>query len=216
MHSTSPEEKLLRLIKDATGKKDRHKEEIVYEKPKETVHPPASFKPRRQTDYARRKLILEILNLGSIDLLLRVGLVLLVLIFIFDIFLSNMHIKRVLTSSEKVTEGVNLNPLPEKLSGDFSHFSSDINTRDIFTASLRSTLDSSIANFGSGIAQYVNKLKLLGIISGEKKQAIIEDQSEQRNYTVSEGDYLKELLVEEVGSGKVTFDYKGEKFELFL
>ncbi len=218
MHNSSPEEKLLRLIKDATAKKEKAKEPPVsYQKPPELIKQESVFKGRRQSEYSSRiKRISKILNLESINLILRAGLVLIVFVFIFDIFWSNINIKKILLSADKTSEEINSNPFPEKQSGDFSHFSADINNRDIFTVSSKSTLDSYAVNSGSSIAQSANKLKLLGTISGEKQQAIIEDQDEQKSYTVSAGDYLKDFLVEEVGSGKVRLDYKGEKFDLFL
>lgn len=219
MHKASAEEKLLRLIKDATGKKEKPKvPEAADQNPSEVIKEEPVFKARRKPAVYTKRIerILKIPDLPSLDIILRVGLILMALIFIFDIIQSNIHIKQVLTESEKTPEGTNLNLLPEKLSGDFSRFSSDINNRDIFITSPKSTLDSYTINSGPSIAQYVNKLKLLGTISGEKQQAIIEDETEQKNYTVSAGDYLKDFLVEEVGSGKVRLDYKGEKFDLFL
>ena len=62
----------------------------------------------------------------------------------------------------------------------------------------------------------VKDINLVGIISGANPQVIIEDKKTQKTYYVNKGQAVGEFIIEEIGTGKVIINYKGERFELYL
>jgi len=57
-------------------------------------------------------------------------------------------------------------------------------------------------------------LNLLGIITGDNNQAIIEDKTLKKTYFLYKGDSLGDLKVYDIKESAVILDYKGEKIEL--
>ncbi len=57
-------------------------------------------------------------------------------------------------------------------------------------------------------------LNLLGIITGDNNQAIIEDKGEKKTFFLYKGDTLGELRVYDIKDSAVILEYKGEKIEL--
>jgi type II secretory pathway component PulC len=66
------------------------------------------------------------------------------------------------------------------------------------------------------MAEIISQYNLSGIVSGDNPKAIIEDKKSQKSYFLREGESAGDLTVEKIGAGKVSLDYKGEKFELVL
>lgn len=213
MHKDSAEEKLLKLIKGA-GVKSGHKriddaDALRLNAPKRSEH--------HLTAAAKNRSIPEIgldkirrLNLESLNKFLRLVIGLVCLAFIVSFF-NSKNIKNILNEGTASEEKSDINVLPKPLSADFKGYSASAG-RDVFGAS--TAQPAGAKSLGSG--EITSNLKLLGIISGAKPQAIIEDATEQRTYTVGVGDYFKEFVVEEIGSGKVSFSYKNLRFDLFL
>ncbi|MBU2540444.1 MAG: hypothetical protein KJ593_00930 [Candidatus Omnitrophica bacterium] len=219
MDRPSPEEKLLRLIKDATGKGARQKKKQA--DAQESVQPSSPELPVRtqklRTHQKRiKKLKTPIFSFKFINKVLHTLLVIIFLFFVFNIIYSSREISQVEREGFEKDKDLEFASFPETLEGEFTDYLSAGRRRDIFTSSGMQMISEGLASSIFDAEQYVGKLKLLGIISGIKSQAIVEDQNENKNYTLSVGDYLKEFLVEEVGKGKVLFDYKGEKFDLYL
>jgi len=65
-------------------------------------------------------------------------------------------------------------------------------------------------------AELVKDINLMGIISGDNPQVIIEDKKNQKTYYVNKGQYFGDFLVEDIQAGKVVLNYKGQRFELYL
>lgn len=65
-------------------------------------------------------------------------------------------------------------------------------------------------------ADIVKDVSLVGIISGDNPQAVIEDKKTQKTYYVEKGQSIGDIKVEEIQEGKVILNYKGQKFELYL
>lgn len=63
---------------------------------------------------------------------------------------------------------------------------------------------------------FIKDLNLVGIISGEPPQAIIEDKKAQKTYTLTAGQSFGEFKVESIEEGKVLINYQEQKFELYL
>jgi len=59
-------------------------------------------------------------------------------------------------------------------------------------------------------------MNLLGIISGDNPQAIIEDKNTQKTYYLNKGQNIREFTLEEIKEGRVILNYKGQKLELYM
>jgi len=57
-------------------------------------------------------------------------------------------------------------------------------------------------------------LTLLGIVTGDEDQAVIEDKGADKSYFLYKGDSFKDFTVYDIEDSKVILDYKGEKIEL--
>ena len=55
---------------------------------------------------------------------------------------------------------------------------------------------------------------LLGVITGDDNQAIIEDKKTKRTFFLYKGDSFREFKVYDIREGSVTLDYQGERIEL--
>jgi hypothetical protein len=65
-------------------------------------------------------------------------------------------------------------------------------------------------------ASLIKDINLVGIISGDNPQAIIEDKKSQKNYYLSKGQFIGDLKVEDIEEGKIILNYNGQKYELHL
>ncbi|MGE5197908.1 MAG: type II secretion system protein N [Deltaproteobacteria bacterium] len=59
-------------------------------------------------------------------------------------------------------------------------------------------------------------VNLIGIISGDSPQAIIEDKREQKTYYLTKGQFFGEMMVEDIQADRIIINYKGSRFELYL
>ena len=62
--------------------------------------------------------------------------------------------------------------------------------------------------------ELVKDLVLLGIITGDEDQAVIEDKSGEKSYFLYKGDSFKDFTVNDIKESRVILDYRGEKIEL--
>lgn len=62
----------------------------------------------------------------------------------------------------------------------------------------------------------IKDFNLVGIISGENPQAVIEDKKVQKTYYLSKGQFIGEFQIEDIQEGKIILNYQGQKFELYL
>lgn len=62
--------------------------------------------------------------------------------------------------------------------------------------------------------EILGNLNLLGIITGDNNQAIIEDKTLKKTFFLYKGDLLGELKVYDIKDSVVILEYKGEKIEL--
>lgn len=63
-------------------------------------------------------------------------------------------------------------------------------------------------------SEIAGNLNLLGIITGDNNQAIIEDKTLKKTFFVYKGDLLGELKVYDIKESVVILEYEGEKVEL--
>ena len=64
--------------------------------------------------------------------------------------------------------------------------------------------------------EILGNLSLLGIITGDNNQAVIEDKTLKKTFFLYKGDSIGELKVYEIKNSVVILDYKGEKIELII
>lgn len=61
-----------------------------------------------------------------------------------------------------------------------------------------------------------NDISLVGIITGQTPQAIIEDKKNQKTLYVTEGQFINEYQVKQILEGKIILNYENKNFELHL
>jgi type II secretory pathway component PulC len=59
-------------------------------------------------------------------------------------------------------------------------------------------------------------ITLVGIISGDQPQAVIEDKKNQKTYHLNKGQSFGEFRVEDIQEGKIILENNGKKYELYL
>lgn len=69
---------------------------------------------------------------------------------------------------------------------------------------------------GIASADLIKDINLVGIISGEPPQAIIEDKKAQKTYYLTKGQFIGELQLEGILEGKIILNYEGQNYELYL
>ena len=92
-------------------------------------------------------------------------------------------------------------------------------TRPLFPAPLARTVTPSAVAVAPSVeaSKLAARLSLLGIVSGEQPQAIIEDSQTQKTYFVSEGQMVVDgAIVESINSNGVVLNFLGETIELNL
>ncbi len=88
-----------------------------------------------------------------------------------------------------------------------------IKGKEIFTSVSLAAAGNVIGVAGADIIKDIN---LVGIITGENPQAIIEDKKAQKTYYVTKGQLIGEFKVEDIQERKVILNYQGQNYELPL
>lgn len=120
------------------------------------------------------------------------------------------------TKFSQVTSG-KINESKNYSAGDvlpFEFYLEGIGTRRIFTSSVK---QETYKEPLKGASQDLLKdITLLGIVSGENPQAIIEDKKTQKTWYLNKGQFIGELKVIDITEGKIVLDFNGQVFELNL
>lgn len=69
---------------------------------------------------------------------------------------------------------------------------------------------------GTASADLIKDVNLVGIISGDEPQAIIEDKKAQKTYYLRKGQFIGKLQLENITEGKIILSYEGQRYELYL
>ncbi len=96
----------------------------------------------------------------------------------------------------------------------YEYYLDGIKNRQIFSS--QATQQESEGAKSAVNAQMIKDLSLIGIISGENPQIIIEDKKNQKTFYLSKGQFISEFQVEDIQEGKATLNYQGQKYELYL
>jgi len=243
---TTPEERLLRLIKrkktpsegvteekkDISERKERlpernarsaersdrfaerRGEPLAREEKKERV--PRQLSPKPGLDKTREGIISDI---PKILIILSIGLVIYLIadfLFITPYFRHKIDTINIQPARTDRVEGEAAIPSEDKPKEDpakpYSYYSKDIENRNIFKPLGRSGKK----GVNAGTMSIKENLNLIGIITGEELQAAIEDKSSGKTYFVYKGEYIDDILVEDILENKVILDFRGERFELTL
>jgi len=107
-------------------------------------------------------------------------------------------------------------PLQEEIR-PFEFYQKGIEGRNVFSASPAAPAGSAEAPAaGPAGADLIKDINLVGIITGENPQAVIEDKKTQKTYYLTKGQFIGELQVEDIKEGKIIINYQGRRLEVYL
>ena len=234
--NTSPEERLLRLIRGERRKSSRKDEKI----PKD-IRASQSEEGTQQAPVLRKKWHKKLslsgnFNLSKIKEYLSFNQINRILLEIFLVLGVYLLVGFLITSPGKIEKRIlALAPLdikhptglgkvkgkpieiPEKTdvtrTEPVSHYTQSVKSRNLFTAT---GLETRPVRLSPTFLEMVSKLKLQGIISGPNPQAVIEDTKAKQVYFLSPGERIGEIELKEILPGKVKLNYYGQEAELPL
>lgn len=98
----------------------------------------------------------------------------------------------------------------------FEFYLQGITGRKIFgSLALPETISQELPESGVN-SDVLKDITLLGIISGEDPQAVLEDKLSGKSYSLRKNQFMNEYMIEDIREGKVILNYKGQRFELNL
>lgn len=95
----------------------------------------------------------------------------------------------------------------------YSFYFEGITGRRIFSGA---SAQDSQRPIGTASADLIKDINLVGIISGDEPQAVIEDKKAQKIYYLKKSQYIGELQLEDILEGKIILNYNGQSYELYL
>lgn len=104
--------------------------------------------------------------------------------------------------------------LPEKIGAEaksYDVYAQSLTRRGIFGSSgnRQDSLDAAPVST-------IKDINLVGIISGDNPQAIVEDKKMSKTCYLSEGQYIGDVKIEDIQEGKVILNENGQLYELYL
>lgn len=189
----SPEERLLKLIR---GKK---KEDVPL-KPS-VKHATYSFARKYLAFFYNSRRII-IITLGA-------SFIYLVASFLYPM-LGLRKIKLPQVTPEKINES---KTEPTQEIKPYEFYLEAAKGRQIFSSAAAQELGQPASGVG---VDSIKDINLVGIISGENPQAVIEDKKTQKTYYLNKGQLMGEFQVEDIQEGKIILNYKGQRYELFM
>lgn len=197
---TSPEEKLLKLIRG--DKKSREK-------------PPAEI-PAVGAEPAIAKGSRDRLKLVNITLVVILAIIAAVLLL--DTVTFNLRKERVAGSATVGVDRLPAEKIPQSERSDTPSNPQQenmglIEARDLFKPQIAAPQSSGM---NEGVFDRLKDLSLKGIIAGDNPQAIIEDTKNQKSYFLNKGQSINRMMVEDILEDRVILKVDGEVFELTL
>lgn len=221
----SPEEKLLRLIRGAKKKvTQRHEESVPKIQPSEggmhQVNKVSAYRKEKESPMVKSVSIslpfrLRELDTRTFKFILIILLACLFVYFIFDIFYtaySKKEIPKILMENEARIAKVGKEPDVLEIK-PYSYYSSPVEGRNIF---MPQQAEAEKIITGPTVEEIRGGLSLIGIIAGERPQAIIEEKKAGKSYFVYKGGSVGQVAVVDILTDSVILEYKGERFELVL
>lgn len=214
----TPEEKLLRLIRRSSNKvsKGRQTDQLTIRKEGESSKPTPSSADFNSSKLKDAKIIFA--GIKSVNFILINRLIIIIVLvalawFLYDLYFYSQQISKPLYSPKSGTKIISLK---EREIKPYSYYQQEISKRNLFKAELLEPESKKVVPAGSTFKELIKSLKLLGIVSGDSPQVIIEDNKLQKTYFLHAGDYLGEIKIEEIYSDRATLEFKGERVSLFL
>jgi len=198
----SPEEKLLRLIK---GKKSP----FFSKKNNKNIAKSSNLTQalRGAIDYLSGTFLNPAHFSRIIPILLIISLIYLSITFIYPLVaLRNIQVPKV-----NIQNSSSVEPQIKEESKPYESYLQGLNKRQIFSSSVNASSSNLPAAAGADV---IKDLNLVGIISGENPQAIIEDKKSQKTYYLIKGQAIGELQIEDIQEGKIILNYRGQRYEL--
>ena len=97
-----------------------------------------------------------------------------------------------------------------------SYFAEQASTKNIFNPLVKDETAAAPAEQGPKLEDIKGQLNLIGIMGGERPQAIIENKKSQKTYFLYKGESFDDITVKDIFENKVVLDYKDQPFELVL
>lgn len=208
----SPEEKLLKLIRGEKKQKDKPAAERI-EPPKISPEPPVKLQGAGQMVGGKMGYF-KVINSALVAVL-----VIIIVFFIFDIIISKLKPPSMVQGEHRQQQAAP--PAAEDIShqqtaAPFSTYA-DVGNRELFKPLRSDIQERAVSQRTSESAQdKLKDLSLIGIIAGEKPQAVIEDKKIQKTYFLYKGQAVNQLTVEDILEDRVILDFYGERLELVL
>lgn len=220
----SPEERLLRLIRSKKPQPVPEEEERATTLKQESPIPLAvtdtgtPFKKGLRWANCRPSLKLaDILRFENLNLAL-VFLLIGVVIYSIPIFLKKP--RNVIEDLEERIKPAkkSLNPEEREFkTPPLSYFVQEVNSRNIFSPIAKEDAKPETpVDEGPKMEDIKEQLSLLGVIGGDKPQAIIEDKKMQKTYFLNKGGIFDQVQVKDILDNKVILIYKDQEFELII
>lgn len=204
----SPEEKLLRLIR---GEKKKGELTLPTALSSGAV---AKLQESVKIKNSGHHLILRrYLSFFNLHKIIPIFFVISCIYLVYSFIYPRFSLKQVELPKLATTEIAELKTEPVQPAKPLESYLKDIKSRQIFSGVAGKEIEGSI---GSINADLIKDINLVGIISGENAQAVIEDKKAQKTYYVSEGQFIGEFQVEDIQEAKIILSYKGQRFELYL
>lgn len=231
----SPEEKLLRLIRGEKKKNDKPAAAKLESHGTSQGPRMNAFElPMGKVQAAKRKNAGRKNPFRFINSILIAALILTIAFFVFDILISKLSLFRPLAKtdysiadkaypvdktqtaptansvSDTTQDRSNAEALP------FSDYSEMVR-RELFRPQ-KSEVEEKVMDEKKLLSgqERLNGIFLIGIISGEKPQAVIEDKKNQKTYFLYKGQSVNQLMITDILDDRVILDFEGEKLELVL
>lgn len=194
-----PEEKLLRLIKGEKPLQSQATQPLLGHVDRQM---------RKQFLFSRH---MSIPRLAGVNLAVPIGLLVSVLFLsygLFQGFLSPVFLKRSLpvqefSQTKEVFQAVR--PVEEYIAmTSGKHIFAQVSESGAAVLSAQAAVDE------------IQDISVIGIISGETPQAIIEDKKNQKTYYLVQGQSFGDITVDRIESGKVIVNSHGKQYELYL
>lgn len=201
---TSPEEKLLRLIRKGA------KKETILNSPD---YHPANAETKSAFTRPGHKWFRKHLSFLSVRSILNTVFIISCLYLISTLLYPYFGLREIKPAQKEGALPLVLETESRADIVSFDSYLKDINQREIFSnvAAARDAQPGSILN-----AELIKDIDLIGVILDKIPQAVIEDRKAQRTYYVTEGQYVGELQIEDIQEGKVILTLDGQRFELYL
>lgn len=207
---TSPEGRLLALIKKA--------------RPRKTEDKAAGGETKNRDTERKRFRILFSTDLFSVPHFLKhvnkylvLSIIVLTVFLIIDIAITNPKKKMASLLSGTVVRSSDVGYKkedPAAQTEDFSKYSGHISARKIFGPP--PVQETSGQDTTRPAEEIFGNLNLVGIIAGDEPQAIIEDKKSQKTYYLNKGQSFDGINVEEISEDKVKLNSGGRRTTLVL